>query len=223
MKPPTIGYGTPRTRSRFTRLSARSNDDRESVAYVPNDQSPLPYHIAALGTLRCIVKTAELLARHRIHQPSTLVGMRLHFADGTSARVYRDTIVDRDPAPSDPCVLVVEFSLRAVRGWGHTLFRMESQLIVPLFVGYPGYVSKLWLANDQHGAYRGVYEWDGAERAEYYARCLWRVLALVSMPGSIHYHVLPGRRRDDLLASHQRAEPAAPEERREWWRVIAAA
>lgn len=30
---------------------------------------------------------------------------------------------------------------------------------------------------------------------------LWRVLALVSVPGSIHYIVLPGWHRDDLLAA----------------------
>ena len=47
--------------------------------------------------------------------------------------------------------------------------------------------------------YRGLYEWDGAARARAYARALWWVLALVSVPGSIDYTVLPGRHRDDLL------------------------
>src|SRR6185369_4972263 len=50
--------------------------------------------------------------------------------------------------------------------------------------GFPGLVSKLWLSHDEHDVYRGLYEWDGAERAEHYARCLWRVLALVSVRGS---------------------------------------
>ncbi len=132
----------------------------------------------------------------------THVGMRLRFADGTSARVYRETVVDRD-ATRDPCVLVVGFRLRAVRGRGHAVFRWESLLNTPLFVGFPGFVSKLWLADDERGRYRGLYEWDGPQRAEAYARALWRVLALVSVPGSIHYVVLPGLRRDELLARPQ--------------------
>lgn len=72
-------------------------------------------------------------------------------------------------------------------------------LNTPLFVGFPGFVSKLWLTDDERGRYRGIYEWDGPERADHYARALWRVLALVSVPGTIHYVVLPGLRRDDLL------------------------
>jgi hypothetical protein len=70
------------------------------------------------------------------------VGVRLGFADGTSARVYRETVVDRGPT-LDPCVLIVEFRLRAVRGPGHAAFRLESLLNTPLFAGFPGFVSKL--------------------------------------------------------------------------------
>ena len=35
-----------------------------------------------------------------------------------------------------------------------------SLLNTPFFVGFPGFVSKLWLANDEHGVYRGLYRWD---------------------------------------------------------------
>jgi hypothetical protein len=147
--------------------------------------------------------------------------MRLRFADGTSARVYRETVVDG--TTEDPCVLLVEFRLRAVRGWGHALFRWESLLNTPLFVGFPGFVSKLWLVHDEHGVYRGVYEWDGPMRAEHYARSLWRVLALVCVPGSIHYMVLPGLRRDELLNAPHLLDTTAPEDAAGWWRLVEAA
>ena len=42
-----------------------------------------------------------------------------------------------------------------------------------------------------------------------YARALWRVLALVSVRGSIHYQVLPGLRRGELPLG----EAAGPS----WW------
>ena len=86
--------------------------------------------------------------------------------------------------PIDPAVLVVGFRLRVVHGQlAHALFRFESLFNTPLFVGFPGFVSKLWVAHDSSDIYRGVYEWDGATLAEDYVRTLWRVLALVCVPG----------------------------------------
>ena len=104
------------------------------------------------------------------------------------------------------------FRLRFVHGAVmHALFRWESWLNTPLFVGFPGLVSKLWLAHDQNQVYRGFYEWDGAERAEYYARCLWRVLALVCVRGSIRYTIVPGVGRDVALADPKRFAAMARE------------
>jgi len=167
-------------------------------AALVNEQTPLPRATAWAAVARCTAASVALLVRRRVHIPSARVGVRLQFATGASAVVYRETVVDRAD-PEDPCVLVVAFRLRAVRGRGHAFFRWESVLNTPLFVGFPGFGSKLWLAADDHGVYRGLYEWNGAAQAEYYARALWRVLALVSVPGSIRYRVLPGLRREDVL------------------------
>jgi hypothetical protein len=187
-----------------------------------NEQTLLPHSVAARGVLHCIGATCRLLAQRRLHLPRQHVGMCLQFADGTSARVYRETVVDSSPT-REPCVLVVEFRLRFLRAWGHALFRWESLLNTPLFAGFPGFVSKLWLANDQQGVYRGIYQWDGPRRAEYYARCLWRVLAIGSVPGSIHYMVLPGLRRDDVVNDPHVLDDRAPEVIRAWWRPVVAA
>lgn len=185
------------------------------------ERPPIDYPTALRALAGCFANTMRLMWQRRMHLPSGRVGIRLRFADGTSARVYRETAVDRDPA-LDPCVLVVEFRLRAVRGRGHAAFRLESMLNTPLFAGFPGFVSKLWLTNDERGRYRGVYEWDGPRLAENYARALWRVLALVSVRGSVHYVVLPGLRRDVLL---QRPDvlPGAAADASGWWRLCEAA
>ena len=124
------------------------------------ERPPLAYPAALRALADCFADTARLLRQRRLHLPRQRVGMRLRFADGTSARVFRETTVDRG-ATLDPCVLVVEFRLRAVRGRGHAVFRRESLLNTPLFAGFPGLVSKLWLADDERGRYRGLYEWDG--------------------------------------------------------------
>ena len=189
-----------------------------------NTQAPLPRRVAAQAVIRCVGSTLTLLAHRQVRQPRAHLGTRVRFADGTVATVFRETVVDRGPTV-EPCALVVEFRLRLVRGWMHALFRRESLLNTPLFVGFPGFVSKLWLSHDAHDVYRGVYEWDGPARAEFYARCLWRVLELGCVPGSIHYVVLPGVHRDeilrqpDLLLSMSIPETSGVG----WWRPVAVA
>jgi hypothetical protein len=189
-----------------------------SPGRVVDEQPPLAYPAALRALTGCFASTARLLWQRRLHLPAGRVGMRLRFADGTSARVFRETVANQG-ATLDPCVLVVEFRLRAVRGRGHAAFRRESLLNTPLFAGFPGFVSKLWLADDERGRYRGLYEWDGPQLAHNYARALWRVLALVSVRGSIHYVVLPGLRRDTLLEQPQ--DDAAADEAA-WWRLAEA-
>jgi hypothetical protein len=163
------------------------------------DPDPLPYGAAAWAIVQCIGRSLGLLRGRRLRLPRNRVGLQLRFAGGTSARVYRETVV-AGREPREPCVLFVAFRLRLVRGWGHAVFRAESLLNTPLFVGFPSFVSKLWLAHDQNGTSRGVYQGDRPDCAEHYARALWRLLALVCVPGSIHYMVVPGLRRDAVLA-----------------------
>ncbi|MEW2250611.1 hypothetical protein AB0907_25175 [Streptomyces sp. NPDC006975] len=184
------------------------------------EQRPLAPGEAWRAVASCVLTTFALLARHRIRLPKERVGMRLRFADGTSARVYRETRLGSGLA-KDPCTLAVTFRLRLVHGPRHVLFRRESLLNTPLFVGFPGFTSKLWLSHDEQGRYRGVYEWDGPQRAERYARSLWRILAMVSAPGSISYAVVPGVRRDDLITASGRVAGQAPPDTAAWWRVQA--
>ena len=180
--------------------------------------APLSRGEAALAVARCVAVSLRLLVRGRVRCQRSRLGARVRFADGSTSTIYRETVVAGAVA-ARPCALVVRFRLRWVRGRGHALFRAESLLNTPLFVGFPGFVAKWWLAADENNVYRGLYEWDGAERAEAYARALWQVLALVSVRGSIAYTVLPGRHRDDLLtisAAPSDAEPAPAE----WWRPV---
>lgn len=184
------------------------------------EQPPLGLRAAFMALCRCAARTVVLLAQRRIHQPTEHLGQRLGFGDGTVAAVYRETVVDHRPTVA-PAVLVVGFRLRGVhREWAHALFRLESLLNTVLFVGFPGFVSKLWCRHDRHGVYRGVYEWDDPKLAEEYVRALWWVLALVSVSGSIHYAVLPGLHRDEVLADPHVADEVAPAEADGWWRLV---
>jgi hypothetical protein len=181
------------------------------------DRPPVRPGRAVAAVARSVLMAAVLLAQRRISQPTVHVGDVLGFADGTAAPVYRETVVRR-PQTRDPAVLVVAFRLRWVRGRWHAVFRAESLLNTPLFVGFEGFVSKLWLRDDELGRYRGIYEWDGPTLADSYARALWWVLWLVCARGSIHYAVVPGRHRDDVLNDPGMLGPSETAEP-EWWRL----
>lgn len=180
---------------------------------------PLPLRMAAPRLARCAARTAYLLSRRRLHQPTGNKGRRMTFADGTTGTVYRETVAD-GAAPADPVVLVVAFRLRGVHGRGHALFRAESLLNTPLFAGFPGFVSKLWLTADEDERYRGFYQWDGAEAADDYVSALWWPLALVSDRTSIRYCVLPGARRDEVLAGSTAPEAGTVPTGGPWWRLV---
>jgi hypothetical protein len=183
--------------------------------------SPLPLGQALPALARCAVTTARLMARRQLHQPTQYLGRRVRFADGTTGVVYRETVIDHGIV-SEPAVLLVEFRLRGVHGRGHAVFRAESLLNTPLFAGFPGFVSKLWMAADERGRYRGLYQWDGAHSADQYVRALWWVLALVSNLPSIRYHVVPGAWRDDALTSPRAAVGGAWATGEDWCRPVAA-
>jgi hypothetical protein len=202
--------------------SPRSPSRVSSSVPLPLAPGPLPAGPSWRAVAGCVGASAEMLARGRLWQPTEHLGRSLSFADATSARVYRETRVDREP-PSDPCVLLIGFRLRWVRGRGHAAFERESLAHTVLFAGFPGLVSKLWLGHDEHDLYRGLYEWDGPQLADTYARSLWHVLALVSTAGSIDFRVLDGLRRDELLADPVRSLAAAPADVRAWWRVTGSA
>lgn len=162
----------------------------------------LPLAEGAAALARSVGTSVALFASRRVHQPRGNVGRCLRFADGTSGVVYRETVLDRPP-PGNPVTLVVGFRLRAIGNtqWMHTAFRAESLLNTPLFVGFPGFTSKLWLAADRTGRYRGIYDWDGVSTAEAYVRALWWALAAVCPLDSIDYHVFEGAQREETLAA----------------------
>ena len=60
------------------------------------------------------------------------------------------------PGTSDPTLLVIQFRLAALGSNRllHAAFRREYVLHMPLFAGFPGFRSKLWLDDVETGVYR---------------------------------------------------------------------
>lgn len=183
----------------------------------------------AAGTIgrfaRCAAATWQLWRRDELHLSGEHVGWQLDFGDGSTAQVYRETRCT-SPRTGPPCLLVVVFRLRGLGfgPWRHALFRAESVLNTPLFAGFPGFRSKLWLTDPVTGRYRGVYEWDGPGQADAYAHTLSRLLRLVCEPGSVAWQVVPELTPADVLAApapalDPRDPPAAPAPD-QWWSIV---
>ena len=65
------------------------------------EKPPLPIWVAARAVAKCAANTAVLTAQRRLHLSNDHVGEMVHFADGTTPWVYRETVVDRPPT-ADP-------------------------------------------------------------------------------------------------------------------------
>jgi hypothetical protein len=145
------------------------------------------------------------------------LGAWLTFADGSSSFVFRETAVT-EAATSEPTLLVIQFRLAALGSNQllHAAFRRECVLHTPLFAGFPGFRSKLWIDDVETGVYRGVYEWQGADLARHYAARMVALLAPFSNAGTACHQVVEGIRRDDFLL-----HPAlAPDDvGGDWWRL----
>lgn len=91
------------------------------------NQSPVPVIDAVVAVCRCACVTVRLLVQRRIRLRDGRLGEVVRFADGTSSRIYRETVLE-GVTVKDPCALVVEFRLRGVKGRGHALFRWECSI-----------------------------------------------------------------------------------------------
>ncbi len=154
---------------------------------------------AVLAAAASVVRFCFLLISGRIHQPHQHVGDQLTFANGASARVFRETVVEQGRCDA-PTVLIFLYRLRATDDWVQKMYLRASVLITPFVAGVPGFVSKMWLTFDENAAYCSIYEWDNAGHAESSAQAIQRILPLIAPPDSIAYHVISDTTRAQYLA-----------------------
>lgn len=170
--------------------------------------------------LRCALATVQLLLRHRLRLPHDLLDEEIGFGDGTTSRVYRETVMSGlRVAPR--VVLAVRFRLRLIdnrRAW-HALFRLESMFNTLLFAAHPGFHTKLWVTDLETGYYRGIYEWQDSRSAVEYLETLRVVLRPWVEPDSFAYRILDTSREDYL--SGRLADEQSPQSDELWWLPVA--
>lgn len=165
----------------------------------------------------CAREWMRMSAHHRLARPAEHVGTMLSFRDGTTSRVFRETRVV-GATTAYPVLLVIRFRLAFLGDLGplHAGFRRECLIHTPLFAGFRGFRSKLWLGDEDTRMYRGVYQWDGAKDAGAYAARMVGLLAPFSNRGTARSHLVPGLTRSDYLRD---PDVTTGGESDRWWRL----
>jgi hypothetical protein len=166
---------------------------------------------------RSVLVWGGLVANRRLTSPKENLGAWLTFVDGWSSFVFRETAV-AEARTNAPTLLVIQFRLAALGSnrMLHAAFRRECALHTPLFAGFPGFRSKLWIDDVETGVYRGVYEWQRGDLAGHYAARMVALLAPFSNAGTARRQVVEGLRHDDFLL---RPELAPDDIEGDWWRL----
>jgi hypothetical protein len=159
----------------------------------------------------------RMATRHRLDRPVEHVGATLSFRDGTTSRVFRETCV-AGATTSHPVLLVIRFRLAFLDDLEllHAGFRRECLIHTPLFAGFRGFRSKLWMEDVDTRIYRGVYQWDGERDAATYAARMVGLLAPFSNRGTAGSRLVPGLTRLDFLLDPDVTTGGASDG---WWRL----
>lgn len=119
----------------------------------------------------------------RLHFPTQRIGEVVTDEAGNHFTVFRQVVVD--PAKDQPehpgAVLVLHFQ---VTNMSPGLNEFYSLIPLPLYIGNPGFRSKLFTINGEDC--QSIYEWDTAQDAEQYVNSVaLKTILMRSVPGSV--------------------------------------
>jgi hypothetical protein len=142
--------------------------------------------------IKFVVTTHRYMASGRLHSPRDMIGQVFRNADGRTYVIFRQTVLD--PAPGQArrpgAMFRVQFRVAKIVP---PRDRLVIALKSPIFVALPGFRSKLWMVDEEHCTYQGVYEWDRLQDAEAYVHSAsMDFMTRVAVPGGISYEILPG-------------------------------
>jgi hypothetical protein len=133
-----------------------------------------------------------------------------HFGK-TIYTVFRETD-SRDGCLGSHTVLVVGFRLKLIRSnpFLHWLFQRICITSTPIWSGFRGFRTKLWMVDLQDKNYLGIYEWSGKDNAIAYAEWLTVILRRLSTTGSVWYEVHSNEELAEYLGEREVVREISP-------------
>jgi hypothetical protein len=140
-----------------------------------------------MNPFRSIARTIGFAVSGRLHYPVDRLGQVIADERGKPYAVFREVVVD--PAPEQPrfpgAVLTIELK---VTNMSPAMNRFYSGLPLPLYMGDPGFRSKVFTIDGQDC--RSIYEWDTEEEArDYVGSIALKTILARAVPGSVSWKI----------------------------------
>jgi hypothetical protein len=136
-----------------------------------------------LNPVSSVFKTIGFVVTGRLHFPTQRIGQVVVDEEGRQFTIFREVVVDRVKSqPEYPgAVLTLHFRVTNISPEVNKFF---SVLPLPLYIGDPGFRSKLFTINGEYC--QSIYEWDAVQDAENYVSSMaLKTILRRAVPGSI--------------------------------------
>jgi hypothetical protein len=145
-----------------------------------------------LNPVCSVFKTIGFVVMGRLHLPTQQIDEVVTDEEGRQFTIFREVVVD--PAKDQPehpgAVLVLHFKVTNI---SPKLNKFYSLLPLPLYIGDPGFRSKLFTINGEDC--QSIYEWDTVQDAENYVNSMaLKTILMRAVPGSVSYKIVPTRK-----------------------------
>ena len=156
--------------------------------------------------LRSSLRFLQLLSRGSIYLKKNRLGnvVTVHQSGNSNYTVFRET-VSRDGNADICSVLIVGFRLRSIGSNPllHWIFQRICIISTPIWSGFAGFRTKLWMVDARTKNYLGIYEWAGEKNARAYTEWLCTILIRLSTPGSVWYEIRPNEQLEQYVMAHE--------------------
>ena len=144
-----------------------------------------------MQALDSIFYFCKLALAWSIHIKKNRLGSVYQVRDNEVFTVFRETVSDANYLENE-VTLVVGFRLKLIKknAFFHFLFQRVCILNTPIWVGFKGFKTKLWMVDAISKNYLGIYRYQGRENAEGYAEYITSILRPFSTKGSIWFEII---------------------------------
>jgi hypothetical protein len=150
--------------------------------------SVLIFVSSPLNPISSVFKTIGFVVEGRLHLPTQRIGAGITDEKGQQFTIFREVVIDpTENQPKRPgAVLVIHFKVTNI---SPELNKIYSLLPLPLYIGDPGFRSKLFTINGEDC--QSIYEWDTVQDARNYVNSVALKTILVrAVPGSVSYKIV---------------------------------
>jgi hypothetical protein len=143
---------------------------------------------APLNPITSTIKTIGFAVTGRLHLPAEHIGNIVTSAEGEGFTIFREVVVDpTSDQPGHPgAILTIHFK---VTNMSPQLNQLYSLVPLPLYIGYPGFRSKLFTINGEDC--QSIYAWDSVQEAQNYVNSVaLKTILMRAVPGSVHWEIV---------------------------------